>query len=1101
MSISLDDQSLLERWIDESDADAFKVLCSRHAGMVYATSVRILRNETEAEDVAQSCFESLSGLRKSPRVSLGPWLHKVATNRSLNVIKSDQRRKAREKRFFEDRKPHTEILWEDIYGFVDEAIEGLPEKLRVAVVSHFIEDQTHECIARREGVSRAAITQRIQRGIHGIRKALKRRGIPVTSSALSALLATEKALAVPPPLAASLGKLALAGTSASIAAKTAGTGVAGATLIPGQLKFSTIGAIVMKTKTIYIAGAVLVALAAALFMALGTGPDDDADRAAAREASNRDSVGDSIAPVEEEVLSTAKTAPSDESLPAIEGLPPKVTGIVLDPDGDPVEGASLGRPNAPALATTDAEGYFEIETLPKGINRLSLKAEGFEESRVNSLVTMWDGPVYVEAVQRKPIKRMIRVVDAMGQPVAGAEIRLQHSTQVVATTDPEGWFEAPSYRERYIAFHPMLGTTKIDSYDHPAGGTVRLKVSAKLKVRVERNGMPVPGAEIRHESWQTRQPQTSITGENGTVVLEGLDGNAATLLLNAILEQPDGTLLHGTALARPEAGATTQCVIALSDPYGGVLRGRLLWDDGSPVEGGQVRVGAQARGLTATAEMSADGYFEVPLFLGENIVYEWNFKRALVEPKAGRILVSPGATEHYLELRLVREAAPKHEKTFALTLDYRGRPRPSRLMLLANAWTIDSNFCWVDAPEEDEIIVHFDDWSAPNRLIAVDAESGYGVYWHQWGAGHPRTTQLRLDVPLTTVSGVALDQHGERIAYSDVTISRTKDFPVILGQANASGEFTLWPVPAGQPLKITVSAAGCEPNTVEVTAGETSRTLRLTLARRESVLGGQVVYEDVRGRVAGYQNNGLGARVNVDALVLNGRFSQAVVAGTWTLQAIDDFAHSEAILAHAPAENLVLVLQDKRPSGDDTQSEEIHESQMMFKQFGLIFRMFANENPGSMYPRLSRVPGGFYPEMSEIYPEYLNDPVLVERATNQTDIHMVYLGHMVDGEEAAMTFLDAYDDLGPEAVRDSDLLVAEGLGTSGGDTIYRLSEEISVLQSTMPTMWKLPGAGRETGGWVLYMDGHVEWIEYPGRFPMTETFVTRMRELQAEPAP
>ena len=67
-------------------------------------------------------------------------------------------------------------------------------------------------------------------------------------------------------------------------------------------------------------------------------------------------------PVEEEVLSTAKTAASDESLPAIEALPPKVTGIVLDPDGDPVGGAWLGRRNAPALATTDAEGYFEIDS-------------------------------------------------------------------------------------------------------------------------------------------------------------------------------------------------------------------------------------------------------------------------------------------------------------------------------------------------------------------------------------------------------------------------------------------------------------------------------------------------------------------------------------------------------------------------------------------------------------------------------------------------------------------------------------------------------------------------------------------------------------------
>ena len=211
MSMSSADESLLKQWFNERDADAFKAICSRHAGMVYATCVRILRNETEAEDVVQSCFESLSGLRKRPRGPLGPWLHRVAMNRALDVLKLDKRRKAREERFFVGRESHTEILWEDIYEFVDEAIEELPDKLRVALVAHFLEDETHDSIARREGVSRAAITQRIGRGIERIRRTLKRRGISVASSALGALLATEKAIAVPPSLAASLGKLALVG--------------------------------------------------------------------------------------------------------------------------------------------------------------------------------------------------------------------------------------------------------------------------------------------------------------------------------------------------------------------------------------------------------------------------------------------------------------------------------------------------------------------------------------------------------------------------------------------------------------------------------------------------------------------------------------------------------------------------------------------------------------------------------------------------------------------------------------------------------------------------------------------------------------------------
>ena len=33
------------------------------------------------------------------------------------------------------------------------------------------------------------------------------------------------------------------------------------------------------------------------------------------------------------------------------------------------------------------------------------------------------------------------------------------------------------------------------------------------------------------------------------------------------------------------------------------------------------------------------------------------------------------------------------------------------------------------------------------------------------------------------------------------------------------------------------------------------------------------------------------------------------------------------------------------------------------------------------------------------------------------------------------------------------------------------------------------------GGNVLYMDGHVEWIDYPGKFPMTEEAIAVLLEL------
>jgi len=86
-------------------------------------------------------------------------------------------------------------------------------------------------------------------------------------------------------------------------------------------------------------------------------------------------------------------------------------------------------------------------------------------------------------------------------------------------------------------------------------------------------------------------------------------------------------------------------------------------------------------------------------------------------------------------------------------------------------------------------------------------------------------------------------------------------------------------------------------------------------------------------------------------------------------------------------------------------------------------------------------------------------------------------------------------------------------GTAGGDTVYRLREGIerflitdinnpassAVAQSSVPVMWDTFGMAQHSdatagmvvfnhipgGANVLYMDGHVEWVSYPTKFPLT----------------
>ncbi|MCC6698783.1 MAG: sigma-70 family RNA polymerase sigma factor [Candidatus Hydrogenedentes bacterium] len=205
------DSILLRKWVADGDAEAFDELVRRHANMVYATSWRILRNRVEAEDVVQDCFLRLSDAARDIRTSLGGWLHAAAVNRSLDLIKRDSRRRERERHFAERQGNTHEMVWGDIEDFIDEAIAGLPDELRMPVVAHFLERQTHDAIAREIGIPRRTVSHRIGLGVEAIRKYLAERGIVAGSMALTAALSTHVAEGAPAALTASLGKIAMSG--------------------------------------------------------------------------------------------------------------------------------------------------------------------------------------------------------------------------------------------------------------------------------------------------------------------------------------------------------------------------------------------------------------------------------------------------------------------------------------------------------------------------------------------------------------------------------------------------------------------------------------------------------------------------------------------------------------------------------------------------------------------------------------------------------------------------------------------------------------------------------------------------------------------------
>jgi RNA polymerase sigma-70 factor (ECF subfamily) len=227
------DSTLLTRWRVEGDGEAFLELARRHSGMVYGVCRRVLRDATEAEDVSQECFATLATHGRMPRGSVGAWLHKMATNRTLDRLKTERRRRARDSRFVETQGTTVEAAWDDLQDAVDIAIASLPGKLREPLVAHYLEGESHAGIGGRTGIPRRTISNRIAKGIDEVRKSLAKRGIPVGAATLGTIFGTHMAEAAPASMSSALSKVAMAGPS-SVPTVVGGKMVVGAGAYFGQ---------------------------------------------------------------------------------------------------------------------------------------------------------------------------------------------------------------------------------------------------------------------------------------------------------------------------------------------------------------------------------------------------------------------------------------------------------------------------------------------------------------------------------------------------------------------------------------------------------------------------------------------------------------------------------------------------------------------------------------------------------------------------------------------------------------------------------------------------------------------------------------------------
>jgi RNA polymerase sigma-70 factor (ECF subfamily) len=187
---NLDPDAALMLRVKEGDSAAFAQLVEKYKRPVMNLAYRTVRDPTEAEDLAQNVFVQVyrSARRYKSSAKFSTWLFTIARNLCLNEIRRRSRHPAESidaphpehedqpQVQFEDKKtalPTDLLLQDELEQKIGEALAGLPENQRTAILLCRQEELSYEEIAEVLGCSLSATKSLIHRGRETLKQKLK----------------------------------------------------------------------------------------------------------------------------------------------------------------------------------------------------------------------------------------------------------------------------------------------------------------------------------------------------------------------------------------------------------------------------------------------------------------------------------------------------------------------------------------------------------------------------------------------------------------------------------------------------------------------------------------------------------------------------------------------------------------------------------------------------------------------------------------------------------------------------------------------------------------------------------------------------------------
>ncbi len=173
------------------DNEAFAELVELYHHRLVVVMHHLVANAEEAEDLAQEVFMRVYRVRKKyhPQAKFSTWLFTIANNLALNALRNRQRkpvvplnlrdsgplgpRPAEQLVADRGNLPMQNIQQQELAQIIQEALHGLNERQRVAVVLNKFEDMNYAEIAEIMGLTTKGVKSLLCRARENLREALK----------------------------------------------------------------------------------------------------------------------------------------------------------------------------------------------------------------------------------------------------------------------------------------------------------------------------------------------------------------------------------------------------------------------------------------------------------------------------------------------------------------------------------------------------------------------------------------------------------------------------------------------------------------------------------------------------------------------------------------------------------------------------------------------------------------------------------------------------------------------------------------------------------------------------------------------------------------